>query len=118
MIYVRVAVVKSINIVMEKIPKSGTFQRVLAEVTKIPLGKVTTYGDLAKKLGIRDVRIIGWALHTNKDPQNCPCHRVVKKDGSLPSGYLFGGPDVQRSILESEGVTFINNKIPAEFFFS
>ncbi|NCT55713.1 MGMT family protein [bacterium] len=103
---------------MENPPKSGIFQKVLNEVATIPFGKVTTYGDIAQRLSIKDVRIIGWALHTNKDSKKYPCHRVVKKDGSLPSGYVFGGPDVQKGILESEGVNFINNKIPTKFFYS
>ena len=35
-----------------------------------------------------------------------PCHRVVFKDGSLAGSFAFGGPDVQRRMLEAEGVLF------------
>ena len=35
-----------------------------------------------------------------------PCHRVVFADGGICEGFAFGGPDVQRSLLEQEGVTF------------
>ena len=36
-----------------------------------------------------------------------PCHRVVFQDGSTCTGYAFGGPEVQRRMLEDEGVRFL-----------
>jgi|SRR3989344_656529 len=85
--------------------KQTYIERVHELVWKIPLGKVSTYGDVAKVLGMRDVRKIGWALHANKDT-NCPCHRVVNKDGRVAPGYAFGGSQEQRRKLEAEGVVF------------
>ena len=38
-----------------------------------------------------------------------PCHRVVFKDGHLCHGYVFGGPNVQKRLLEQEGVTFADS---------
>ena len=38
-----------------------------------------------------------------------PCHRVLFKDGSLCKGFAFGGPDVQRDLLRSEGVAFLDD---------
>ncbi len=81
------------------------FEKVHKLTTKIPKGKVTTYGEIAKALGTKDVRKIGWALHANKD-LSVPCHRVVNKDGRLAPGYAFGGPNVQREKLIKEGVIF------------
>lgn len=81
------------------------FDKVYKLVTKIPKGKVTTYGEIAKALGTRDVRLVGFALHANKD-LSVPCHRVVNKDGRLAPGYAFGGQDVQREKLTKEGVIF------------
>ncbi|HEX6977209.1 MAG TPA: MGMT family protein [Patescibacteria group bacterium] len=81
------------------------FQKVHEIVTKVPKGKVTTYGEIAKSLGTKDVRKIGWALHANKD-LSVPCHRVVNKDGRLAPGYAFGGPDMQKEKLLKEGVLF------------
>lgn len=92
------------------------FQQVYTLVRQIPAGRVTTYGDLAKALGTRDLpagrqvlaaRTVGWALHANKDP-NTPCHRVVTKDGKLSEFYAFGGSLEQYAKLVGEGITFTN----------
>lgn len=87
------------------------FERIYNEVKKIPKGKVATYGEIARKVGITP-RVVGFALHGNPDPRNIPCHRVVFKDGSLSPGYVFGGSGRQKELLEKEGVGFDkNNKV-------
>lgn len=85
------------------------FEEVYKIVSKIPNGKVMTYGQIAKILGTRDVRKVGFALHANKDSSNVPCHRVVNKEGRLAPGYAFGGPGEQKMRLLSEGVVFIDD---------
>lgn len=81
-------------------------QRVYEIVKQVPLGKVTTYGAVARAIGApRCSRQVGWALHSNPQPGVIPCHRVIFKDGSLTDGFAFGGRDVQRAMLEAEGVT-------------
>ena len=47
---------------------------------------------------------MGWALHTNPQPGVIPCHRVVFANGSVCTGFAFGGKDVQRAMLRAEGV--------------
>ena len=89
------------------------FAEVYQIVQRIPIGKVATYGQIARILGTRDSRRVGHALHANKD-RSVPCHRVVFADGSLAPGYAFGGEEVQRSKLESEGVKFKGNKVNLE----
>lgn len=79
-------------------------------VKRIPRGKVTTYGAIATEVGISP-RTVGNILHMNTNPKNIPCHRVVKSDGALASGYAFGGPEEQRKLLEQEGIQFKNGKI-------
>lgn len=92
------------------------FSQVYALVRQIPEGYVSTYGDLARSLGTRDLpagrqapaaRTVGWALHANKDP-NTPCHRVVTKDGKISESYAFGGSIEQYAKLVSEGVNFLD----------
>ncbi len=85
--------------------KKGVFERVYQLVVRIPKGKVVTYGDLARALKISDSRVIGWALHGNKNPK-VPCHRVVNKEGELAKGYVFGGWKKQKEKLLSERVVF------------
>ncbi|WP_371381365.1 MGMT family protein [Sporomusa aerivorans] len=76
-------------------------------VCRIPEGKVATYGQIAHMAGNwRASRAVGYALHRNPYPGKVPCHRVVFKDGRLATGFAFGGKDVQRHLLEAEGVKF------------
>ena len=86
----------------------NTFERIKQIVRQIPSGYVCTYGQIAKIAGIRNARLVGFALHTNKDSLDVPCHRVVFKDGSLSEGYSLGGREEQKSKLLSEGVKFIS----------
>ncbi len=82
-------------------------ERVFDVVKKIPKGKVMSYGDVALLAGKpRGARVVGYALHRNKEPVVMPCHRVVFKDGSICDGYAFGGRKIQEQLLTNEGVIF------------
>lgn len=83
----------------------NTFDKVYEVVGRIPKGKVTTYGAISKIIGA-DPRVVGYALHVNRDPKNVPCHRVINSKGRISSGYAFGGPGIQKKMLEKEGVKF------------
>lgn len=56
---------------------------------EIPSGQTTTYGALAARLGTRDARDVTQAIANNAVAVVVPCHRVIKKDGSI-SGYRWG----------------------------
>ena len=85
------------------------FETVYKIVSEIPTGKVISYGGVARQ--------VGWALHVNPYQGVVPCHRVVMKDGSLSKGFAFGGEEVQRALLEKEGVVFDGQgKVKKEFF--
>jgi methylated-DNA-[protein]-cysteine S-methyltransferase len=74
---------------------------------KIPIGNVTTYGDLARALGNPLAsREIGRILGKNPNPIKVPCHRVVMSDGKV-GGYAHGS-DRKKELLEREGITFTN----------
>lgn len=80
------------------------------QVKAIPEGKVACYGQIAFLAGKPGAsRAVGFALHRNPEPGVIPCHRVVFKDGSLSSGFAFGGSDAQRMLLEREGVVFLDD---------
>lgn len=89
-------------------------EKVYGIVRQIPAGKVATYGLVAKLMGRpQSGRYVGFALRNNPHPgpgENAiPCHRVVFANGSLCEGFAFGGPDVQRKLLEEEGVLFADD---------
>lgn len=86
-------------------PKNLFYEKVYALVRKIPKGKVTTYGTIGKKLGMSP-RTVGQALHANPYEGDVPCHRVVNRDGRIAPNFAFGGKDIQRKLLEAEGVEF------------
>ena len=83
------------------------FEKVYQIVKKIPYGMVMSYGDIAELLGNKKMsRQVGWALHVNPSPETIPCYRVVNRFGEVSSAFIFGGANVQRALLEKEGVTF------------
>lgn len=84
---------------------AGLFSQIRNIAKKIPQGKVATYGQIARLVGISDSRKVGWALWGNQEPQ-IPCHRVIKKDGFLAKDYSLGGWEEQKARLQKEGITF------------
>lgn len=81
-------------------------------LTKIPHGKVITYGRAAEMLGNKSwSRAVGNALHKNPDGEKYPCYKVVNSKGELSAAYAFGGIDEQKRRLLSDGVTVENNKV-------
>lgn len=82
-------------------------QRVYAVVGRIPYGRVTTYGLIARALGApRGARMVGWALRHVDPADDLPCHRVVNRIGVLSGGWHFGHPDVMRDRLLAESIPF------------
>jgi AraC family transcriptional regulator of adaptative response/methylated-DNA-[protein]-cysteine methyltransferase len=81
--------------------RGSEYQRnVWAMLGEIPAGATTNYGALALKLGTRDARDVTAAIAENAIAILIPCHRVIKKDGSL-SGYRWGVRR-KRALLERE----------------
>jgi len=86
---------------------SNFFERVWAVVACIPKGKVANYGQIAAMLGNpRAARTVGWALHSMPDDLNLPWHRVINAEGRISTGGRQHEVDIQRMLLETEGVEF------------
>lgn len=83
---------------------TGSFQRrVLRQLVRVGFGQLTTYGDLARRVGKPGAaRAVGAAMASNPVPILVPCHRVVASDGSL--GGFSGGLEVKRRLHAHEGV--------------
>lgn len=95
----------------EKVALQGSkvkfFEKVYEIVKLIPYGSVMSYGDVAELLGNRKMsRQVGWALHVNPSPETIPCYRVVNRYGQVSKAFAFGGENVQRQLLENEGIIF------------
>ncbi|NLF40457.1 MGMT family protein [bacterium] len=94
-------------------------QRVLRAEHAIPRGKASTYGLIAKHLGMpKSARAVGTALATNPFPLIIPCHRAIRSDGTL-GGYQ-GGLAMKRALLEMEGIAFSDSRgvEPAYFHYA
>ena len=84
---------------------NDTFQKIYAITARIPFGRVTTYGQIARLAGNpRMARIVGCALHCA--PPELPCHRVVNRMGGLCDGFQPMGRATHRLLLEMEGIPF------------
>lgn len=88
------------------------FERVYEVVRKIPEGRVTSYGAIAKVLGTaRSARMVGWAMNASHDREDVPAHRVVNRNGILTGKHHFEGTNLMQQLLESEGIKVENNQV-------
>ena len=77
--------------------------KVYKKLLHVPEGKVTTYSDLAKAVGLKNgQRVIGTIMKKNPFPVIVPCHRVVKSNGKI-GGYVYG-ERAKSQILAREGI--------------
>lgn len=89
-------------------------QKIYILTRKIPKGKISTYGEIARACGKPNAgRFVGFVLNKNTD-STIPCHRVVASDGSL-GGYNKGVAH-KAALLKKEGVIIINNRIDLRRF--
>ena len=91
------------KIKLGKVVPGMTFnQKVWALCARVPAGKVTTYGEIAKALQTKGYRAVGNALNKNPYAPVVPCHRVVGSTGAL-TGFA-GGLAKKKALLKAEGV--------------
>ena len=87
------------------------FDKVYQVAKLIPYGKVTSYGAIAKYLGAaRSARMVGYAMNGSHG-KDVPAHRVVNRTGLLTGKHHFEGTNLMQQLLESDGVTVIDNQI-------
>ena len=86
-------------------------EKVYRKLMEVPSGKVVTYGQLAKAVGLENgQRAIGRIMSQNPYPGVVPCHRVIMASGKL-GGYGFGGPDIKAGLLRDEGIKIEGGQI-------
>lgn len=90
----------------------NSFEKIYEIVAKIPKGKVLTYKKVAELAGVNPkasgARVVGFAMHANKNFNKVPCHRVIGTNGQL-TGYARGGITKKGEILKREGVKFLDS---------
>jgi methylated-DNA-[protein]-cysteine S-methyltransferase len=86
-------------------------EAILSRVKRIPKGKVTTYGEIARVITgtVSAARAVGQAVARNPYPIIIPCHRVVRSSGDL-GGYSLGVAK-KIELLNSEGLEIIRGKV-------
>ncbi len=94
--------------------KEGTslHERIWEAVRRIPAGRVATYGQIARLLGLgRSARLVGYALHSLPQGMPVPWHRVINARGAI--SFPVGSPlfTQQRELLAREGVTTAGGRI-------
>ncbi len=88
------------------------FERVYEIVRQIPVGKVTSYGAIAKALGTaRSARMVGWAMNASHNLEDVPAHRVVNRLGMLSGKHHFEGTNLMQQLLENEGIRIKDNQV-------
>ncbi len=87
------------------------YTRVYEVVMRIPEGRVTTYGAIARACGMQSARVVGYALKGVADDMGIPCHRVVNRNGELSGKHHFATPTLMRDLLEGEDVEFDGERV-------
>ncbi len=82
-------------------------------VRLIPYGRVTSYGAIAKSLGVGGgARFVGWAMNAAHGVHPAvPAHRVVNRNGMLTGKHHFPAVAPMQKLLEEEGIVVIDDKI-------
>ena len=77
---------------------------------EVPKGQITTYGELAKAVGLKNgQRAVGKIMNKNPFPVIVPCHRVVMSTGKI-GGYAYG-EEIKTNMLKNEGIRIKDGKI-------
>ena len=85
-------------------------QKIFKKLLEVPKGQITTYGELAKAVGLKNgQRAVGKIMNKNPYPVIVPCHRVVMSTGKI-GGYAYG-EKIKTKMLHDEGVEIKNGKI-------
>jgi methylated-DNA-protein-cysteine methyltransferase related protein len=93
--------------------KQHNFFEDVFEVAKlIPKGRVTSYGAIARYLGVSSsARMVGWAMNAAHAEKAVPAHRVVNSQGLLTGKHHFVPPGSMKKRLEKEGIKVVKDKV-------
>lgn len=90
----------------------GFFDKVYAVTKRIPKGRITTYGAIARYIGSGgSSRMVGWAMNAAHRFPDVPAQRVVNRVGLLTGKMHFGSSNTMQQMLEEEGVEVRDDKV-------
>ena len=93
-------------------PVSKSYLKIWETIKKIPPGNVATYGQIAALAGFGGhARLVGYALHATPNEVQIPWHRVINYQGKISLPKESGQYDLQKALLEAEGIVFVQEKI-------
>ncbi|WP_048907712.1 MGMT family protein [Pedobacter sp. V48] len=93
--------------------KSTFYEQVYEIARLIPKGRITTYGAIAKALGLaKSSRMVGTAMLHAHDPRlSVPAHRVVNRIGLLTGKHHYDTPTQMQELLEAEGIAIKDHQV-------
>lgn len=101
------------SVINDAIQERDFFADVMAVVRRIPRGRVTSYGAIAKYLGAaRSSRIVGYCMNNSHVVKpKVPAHRVVNRIGMLTGKHHFATPTAMEELLVREGVQVKDDQV-------
>lgn len=93
-------------------PQTSTapiYQRILSVIRQVPHGQVATYGQIALIVGDCTPRMVGYCLASLDFDSDVPWHRIINHRGMVSPRSTGHGSQVQRELLEEEGIRFDDN---------
>ncbi|NBT40023.1 MAG: MGMT family protein [Alphaproteobacteria bacterium] len=88
------------------------FETVYGVVSQIPIGRVTSYGAIARYIGApQSARMVGYAMNAAHNRPDIPAQRVVNRNGLLTGKHHFPGTHLMQQLLENEGHQIVDDQV-------
>ena len=92
------------------------YAQIFKEIMSIPKGKVSSYGRIAARIPGCTARLVGYVLGNQPAPEDLPWHRIINSQGRISSRGDGYSDELQRVLLEEEGIEFTDGKVDLELF--
>ena len=86
--------------------RATIYQRILEVIRQVPYGQVATYGQIALIVGGCTPRMVGYCLASLDFDSDVPWQRIINYQGKVSPRSTGHGSQLQRELLEAEGVEF------------
>ena len=96
----------------KKVSVQNSYSIIWETVKRIPKGKVSTYGQIARIAGLgENARLVGYAMHNIPRGSSIPWHRVINSKGMISLPQKDGMYQLQKKLLKKENIVFKGEKI-------